>query len=111
MAGEEDALYRELGQRLRSVRKERSLTQDQVATAISMERTSISNVESGRQRLPLHTLYQYCSVLGVDVAHVLPDPLTSRSTKQVPFQLGAKSVMVPTSVNQVITKRFGGGKP
>jgi len=101
----EDSLYKEIGERLRLARKEKGLTQDQVAAAISLERTSVTNIESGRQRLPLHTLYQYCGLLGVPVAALLP---TSHfHVKQdLPMTIGKKTIVVSSSVAQVIGRRF-----
>jgi transcriptional regulator with XRE-family HTH domain len=101
------ALYRELGQRLRAVRRERGYTQDQVATAVSLERTSITNIESGRQRLPIHTLYEYCDALGVEVAEVLPPTsLLARERKPLALNVGDESVLVPASVAQTIDRLF-----
>lgn len=102
----ESGLYKELGQRLREVRQERGFTQDQVAAAISLERTSITNIESGRQRLPLHTLYEYCSILGIAVSEVLPTSPAQLPKKQLLLKLGKESVLVPASVREVIDRRF-----
>jgi Predicted transcriptional regulators len=70
-------LYRELGKRLKEFREyprqgRQKLTQADLATAIGLERTSISNIEKGVQKLPLHVLYRICEVLGADVDAVLP---------------------------------------
>lgn len=70
-------LYRELGRRLKDFREypregRRKLTQAELATAVGLERTSISNIEKGVQKLPLHVLYRFCEVLGADVEAILP---------------------------------------
>ncbi|MBD3676358.1 MAG: helix-turn-helix transcriptional regulator [Planctomycetaceae bacterium] len=69
---EQDPLYREIGNRIREARAGK-LTQDELAEKISMDRSSISNIELGRQKLFAHTLFQIALVLGVSPAHLLPE--------------------------------------
>jgi transcriptional regulator with XRE-family HTH domain len=65
-------LYRTLGTRLRRKRLETGLTQGQLADAADVLRTSIANIEAGRQKPPLHVLYRICAVLEVEVSTILP---------------------------------------
>jgi DNA-binding XRE family transcriptional regulator len=48
------------------------MTQEELATAIGMLRTSIVNIEAGRQKPPLHVLYQICSQLGAEPSAMMP---------------------------------------
>ena len=100
-----DRFYKELGQRLRIARQQRGFTQGQVAASISLERTSISNIESGRQRLPIHTLCEYCSLLGVPLANVMPELVASEPVA-VNYGEKCETQVVPGSVAEVIKRRF-----
>jgi DNA-binding XRE family transcriptional regulator len=42
------------------------MTQEAVATSLGFERSSMTNIEAGTQRAPLHTLLELWGVLGVD---------------------------------------------
>lgn len=66
------ALYREIGGRIRQHRERTGLSQVFVADQIGVTRASISNVEAGRQRIPLDRLYQIAATLQIPVASFLP---------------------------------------
>jgi transcriptional regulator with XRE-family HTH domain len=74
-------LYVQLGKLITDVRKEKGLTQADLAEASSLSRTSITNIEKGRQHLPIHTLYVIALALGKEVADLLPDFKVSSETK------------------------------
>lgn len=76
----EKALYLEIGARLKQRRSERGTTQDELADAVGLLRTSIANIESGRQRTPIHVLYNLCLALATDLEAILP------STKEINVQ-------------------------
>ena len=74
---DEKRLYQALGRRIRSLREQPSgargrMTQAQLAQLVEMERTSITNIEKGNQKVPLHVLYRICEVLGTEPAQLLP---------------------------------------
>ena len=66
-----DELYAAVGFRITRIRKARGLTQESVALAVGLTRTSIVNAEVGRQRLPLHTLLAVAQALGVGLVDLL----------------------------------------
>lgn len=72
MKADGDSLYRLIGTRLKECRGKSNLTQEQLASRVGFERTSITNIEKGRQRLSLHALYEICFVLQVEVGAILP---------------------------------------
>jgi transcriptional regulator with XRE-family HTH domain len=68
-----ERLYEQFGRRLRSLREDAGLTQDQVAERVSLKRTSITNIESGRQHIALHQLFLLAAAVGQSPAELLPD--------------------------------------
>jgi transcriptional regulator with XRE-family HTH domain len=80
-----DALYRHVGGRIRAARG-KELSQDALALAVGLTRSSISNIEKGRQKLLLHTLVDIANALKVEAATLLP-PRPSETTLDEPGQL------------------------
>lgn len=72
MAMDSDALYQLVGERIRDARNRASLSQAKLAEKLQMSRTSVVNIEAGRQRLPLHVLWQVAEELGTEAALLLP---------------------------------------
>jgi transcriptional regulator with XRE-family HTH domain len=65
-------LYKEVGSRVRRARLRAGLSQGDLASSTGLTRTSIVNVESGRQRVPLHRLFDIARVLQVTPEELLP---------------------------------------
>lgn len=57
---EESGLYVALGENIRSRRLLAELTQAKLAQQVGLERTSITNIEKGTQKVPLHVLLRIC---------------------------------------------------
>lgn len=68
----QDQLYSFIGEQLKNHRETQDRKQQDVADAIGLERTSITNIERGKQKLPIHVLFNICEVLGVSPTEVLP---------------------------------------
>lgn len=67
----------ELGLRVRALRKERKLAQDDLAERAGLHRTQIGHVEQGTRDLRLSTLMKVAHALGVDAGELvagLPGP-------------------------------------
>jgi DNA-binding XRE family transcriptional regulator len=71
---DQQAFYDEVGRRIRDARKRRTppLTQDELARSVGLTRTSITNVEQGRQKCLLHTLADIAAALHVEVGSLIP---------------------------------------
>lgn len=72
---DEKRLYTALGERIRRAREGHPsgrMTQAALADVVGLERTSITNIEKGNQKIPLHMLYRLCDALGIPVAESLP---------------------------------------
>jgi transcriptional regulator with XRE-family HTH domain len=66
--------YRDIGRVILRVREERGLTQEALAALVSLTRTSVTNIEKGRQRFLVHTLVDFARALGVQPSDLLPVP-------------------------------------
>jgi transcriptional regulator with XRE-family HTH domain len=83
-------LYREIGQNIRAIRDKRKMTQEQLADGVGLQRTSVTNIEAGRQKMLVDTLVLIAAQLGVDPGSLLPDvgPLaTSPAPHSMPTSL------------------------
>lgn len=70
------------------------MTQSQLAENTGILRTSITNIESGKQKPPLSTLYKMCLVLNVEISDLLPSCSDTKS-KEVPVEIGGRVDQVP----------------
>ena len=66
------ALYATIGDNIRSARSAKKLTQAQLAETVGLTRTSIVNIETGRQRLPIDRLYDIADALDMQATALLP---------------------------------------
>jgi transcriptional regulator with XRE-family HTH domain len=87
------ALYEATGELIRKARTARKLTQTDLAASVGLTRTSVVNIEKGRQKLLLHTLFGFAAALGVELVDLLP-----RLTES-PEGYGARAETVPTHLS------------
>ncbi len=80
------AMYREVGARIRKARAGRK--QQQLAIAVGLTRTSITNIEQGRQKILLHTFLAIAAALGVPPAQLLPDGVLDGTKRPGPLTSG-----------------------
>jgi len=71
-ARDPEAIYRVFGRKLREVRLSKRIPQQELATLSGLTRASVTNIESGRQRVLLHQAVQFAEALGVDLAEIVP---------------------------------------
>ena len=71
----ESALYDYIGEIFRDARKITTpeTSQQEMANILNVERSSISNIEAGKQRPSLSMIYQFCHHFNLPLDHVLPD--------------------------------------
>lgn len=65
-------IYEQMGKLVRARRKKLDLTQDDLAQRVNLKRTSITNIEKGRQKIQLHTLFDLAAALEVDPVTLIP---------------------------------------
>lgn len=66
-----DAIYIAIGSRIRAARENVNLKQGQLASVVGLSRTSINNIESGRQKCMVHTLLYIAEACKVAPASLL----------------------------------------
>lgn len=66
------ALFIAIGRAIKDARERAELTQEDLAKLVGIGRTSITNIEAGKQRLPIDLLYDIADVLEVQAATLLP---------------------------------------
>lgn len=79
-------LYRSIGRNVRVAREASDMTQEDVASAAGVLRTSIANIEAGRQRVPLHTLSRIADALQTPVSALLPREIAPDSKLSAAYQ-------------------------
>ena len=67
-----DTIYRAFGDLLRILRHERRLSQYALAKLVGLNRTSITNMENGRQHVTLDMLLYLAAALNVRPEKMLP---------------------------------------
>jgi transcriptional regulator with XRE-family HTH domain len=100
---DQDTFYSTIGQKIRERRSERGLTQAQLAKLLSLSRTSVTNIESGRQKLLVHTLVQIASVLNMEANALLPNVTTSEKTITNEALLEELSASDRQFISQIVT--------
>ena len=110
---DEGRLYPLVGERLRKLREEYQspkgrMTQAELASLVGLERTSITNIEKGSQKVQLHVLYRLCEELGAHVSEVLPAMVEVQRQDAVPaaaqFELGGRTYQTTPKVQQRLSE-------
>jgi DNA-binding XRE family transcriptional regulator len=106
-AGIED-LYAHVGDKVRSARIAAGVSQDVLAQRVGLTRSSIANIEAGRQRIALHLFVAICQVLEKDVCELLPEkprPHHSPISTNVEEQLAGSPKSMQKFVQETVARR------
>lgn len=74
------------------MRVSRRMTQTALATATGLNRTSIVNIEHGKQRILLHTLYEIAAALDVPTVDLLASAAESASVPDLDLDIHGPDV-------------------
>jgi transcriptional regulator with XRE-family HTH domain len=102
--------YREVGQNVRTKREQIGLTQEALASQVDLTRTSITNIEKGRQKLLLHTFVDIAHALGVDPSLLLPEVMGG-SKERLDAKLKEYSASQQEWIKTTIESSAGGKNP
>jgi transcriptional regulator with XRE-family HTH domain len=70
------------GRAVRQLRQERGMTQAELAARLSLGRTSITNLEKGKQSPPLSMLPEIANALGIDPLRLIANAIGDRRNAQ-----------------------------
>lgn len=105
---DEKRLYMALGERIKRAREGHPagrMTQADLADAVGLERTSITNIEKGNQKIQLHTLYRLCEVLGLSLADSLPSVSeVSRDVEAAQLSFAGQTYMTTPGVARALAE-------
>ena len=76
--------HRHLGERIREARDLVGVTQKDLAKIVGLSRTSVTNIERGRQGVQAYLLVRIAETLGCSVQKLIPP---SEASKSLPDQL------------------------
>ncbi len=95
----QNAIYEELGKRIRAARVKANVKQETLADYLNLSRISISNFETGKQKIQLHTLLDMTKYLSLDVSELLSqllslltDKISNSQEKKIQNYLGSSLV-------------------
>lgn len=99
---DEQRLYATIGEKIKQARVLRGLSQGDLAANAGLERTSITNIEGGKQRAPLHILFRLCATLHIEPSEIFPrlEDLVGRPTIEVEHKGGV--ALVPPLAASII---------
>lgn len=86
-----DRIYADIGKLIRARREDLAMTQEGLAGRVGLSRTSVTNVESGRQAVLVHQLVRFADALDVEVAALVPARTAAPNciVEQVPADIAA----------------------
>lgn len=82
-----DPFYIEFGKLVRAYRQRLGLTQDQLGERVGLSRTSITNIEQGRQKVLLHHLFLLAESLEISAEVLLPNMRMAETERHIDQKL------------------------
>lgn len=109
---DERSFFIALGQRIAALRKERGLTQVQLAEQLGVSQQTVTAYESGNRRVPISHLPRLAALLGISIESLLgeqpkaakrgPAPKLQQQLEQVQQLPKAKQRMVSELIDSVL---------
>jgi DNA-binding XRE family transcriptional regulator len=84
VATPQGAFYQQFGRKLAEARRAAKITQEALSKSVGLSRTSIVNIEKGRQPVQLHLVARMATSLGIGTALLIPDPDLLKRTELPP---------------------------
>lgn len=66
-----EACHAQVGLRIRAMREALGINQGELAKRIGLQRATVANIETGRQRLLLHTVEKIAQAFGTSPKHLM----------------------------------------
>lgn len=113
-----DQFYRDVGSRIKALREAKNFSQRAIAESVGLSRTSLTNIERGRQKLLLHTFSDIAAALGVTPVELFPK--ARGNAEIIPISLPkdlppeqrefVQRTLNPTITNDTTTTKSNSGK-
>ena len=81
----EDDFYKLIGENIRTRRQSLNISQAGLAKKVGLRRTSITNIESGQQKIQIYTLFLISGVLNSPIYSLLPSRDSQATDKKQLF--------------------------
>jgi transcriptional regulator with XRE-family HTH domain len=75
-----DQLYETIGDQIKAARTRQRVTQTELGKRVGLTRSSIANIEAGRQRVMIHWVMQIAEALDVSTARLITRPDMTEQT-------------------------------
>jgi transcriptional regulator with XRE-family HTH domain len=70
--------YEKLGENIKEARRRQNMNQEELGEKLGLSRVSVVNIETGKQRLPIHVLGDITDILKVKMSELVPDTARQR---------------------------------
>jgi transcriptional regulator with XRE-family HTH domain len=104
-----ELLFKEFGILLAGERRRKRLTQAQFAARVGLSRTSVTNIERGRQAVQLHQLYVFALALQIDVSRLLPKEASSMTEATTSSSTDKRSQYIADAMKIAARRSTPGG--
>ncbi len=104
-----EEIYPLIGMRIQQLRARDQLTQEQLGAQLQppVTRASIANIETGKQRLLVHTLLQLAHLLTVSVEELLPGPSLATGAQRIAIESELRRKLdLPAGAATKLAKKF-----
>lgn len=91
-------LQRKIGQRIRNIRKECGITQQDLSSIISVNQSYIAQVEQGKKNITIDTLAKISNALEVSLSDLLQG-LDNKDTRQTSAFVRINTILDSTTTN------------
>ena len=101
-----DKFYEMMGARIKAARSKSEINQDALAEYLDLTRTSISNIETGRQRPAIHLLIQISRILKMSLLDLIPDLYDDELVLLDFKHLNKNEILSDSAINKTTEKSF-----
>ena len=101
-----DKIYEEIGARVRSARLKADVNQDTLAAYLGLTRTSVTNIENGRQRPSIHLLILIAKCLEIDMLALLPNDATETISDNKFSRMNKKEIISSSKISSKTEESF-----
>lgn len=92
---------------------ERKVTQAELAEAVGIKRATLTNIEKGNQRTPIHIIYRLCEYFSVPLAEILPpvESFVEQCDADVEVEVGPDKYQITRKMSQLVNRVRTSQKP